>query len=113
MVGVRPQAGGPARPGPPPWVVPRRSRLRRAALVAIAAAVGCAGGIYGVGGGSILAPVLIGDGHPPARAAPATLTTRPRARVQETGRRIGAHGSSVTRHPVSRRSPRCAGRTGR
>ena len=78
MVGVRPQAGGPARPGPPPWVVPRRSRLRRAALVAIAAAVGCAGGIYGVGGGSILAPVLIGDGHPPARAAPATLTTRPR-----------------------------------
>jgi hypothetical protein len=30
---------------------------------------------------------------------PATLTTRPRARVQETGRRSGAHGSIVTGTP--------------
>jgi uncharacterized membrane protein YfcA len=53
----------------------RRSRLPRAALLVIAAVVGCVGGIYGVGGGSILAPVLIGDGHPPARAAPAALAS--------------------------------------
>jgi uncharacterized protein len=44
-------------------------------LVALAAAVGCAGGIYGVGGGSILAPVLIGSGRPPAEVAPAALAS--------------------------------------
>ena len=44
-------------------------------MTASAAAVGCVGGIYGVGGGSILAPVLIADGHPPARAAPAALSS--------------------------------------
>src|SRR6185437_666990 len=33
-----------------------------------------------------------GDRQP----VPATLTTRRRARVQETGRRSGAHGSTVT-----------------
>jgi hypothetical protein len=33
---------------------------------------------------------------------PATLTTRPRARVQETGRRSGAHGSIVTGTPNRR-----------
>ena len=53
----------------------RRSRLPRAALLVIAAVVGCVGGIYGIGGGSILAPVLIADGHPPARAAPAALSS--------------------------------------
>ena len=36
-------------------------------LVVLAAAVGCVGGIYGIGGGSILAPVLIASGRPPAR----------------------------------------------
>ncbi len=34
-------------------------------LVVLAAAVGCAGGIYGIGGGSILAPVLIASGARP------------------------------------------------
>jgi uncharacterized membrane protein YfcA len=42
-------------------------------LVVVAAAVGCAGGIYGIGGGSILAPVLIASGRPPAVVAPAAL----------------------------------------
>ncbi len=45
------------------------------ALVLLAAAVGCAGGIYGIGGGSILAPILIGTGRPPAQAAPAALAS--------------------------------------
>ena len=39
------------------------------ALVLVAAAVGCAGGIYGIGGGSILAPMLIGTGRPATEVA--------------------------------------------
>ena len=45
------------------------------ALVALAAVVGCVGGIYGIGGGSILAPVLIGSGRPPSEVAPAALAS--------------------------------------
>jgi len=44
-------------------------------LVLLAAAVGCVGGIYGIGGGSILAPVLIGTGRPPREVAPAALAS--------------------------------------
>jgi uncharacterized membrane protein YfcA len=42
-------------------------------LVVMAAAVGCVGGIYGIGGGSILAPILIGTGRRPAEVALAAL----------------------------------------
>jgi hypothetical protein len=45
------------------------------ALVTLAAVVGCVGGIYGIGGGSILAPVLIGSGRPPSEVAPAALAS--------------------------------------
>ena len=38
-----------------------------------AAIVGCVGGIYGIGGGSILAPILIGSGRSAAEVAPAAL----------------------------------------
>ena len=52
----------------------RRVRLIPAPVLAtLAAAVGCAGGIYGIGGGSILAPVLIGAGRKPSQVAPAAL----------------------------------------
>ncbi len=44
-------------------------------LVILAAAVGCVGGIYGIGGGSILAPILIGTGRRPAEVAPAALAS--------------------------------------
>ena len=44
-------------------------------LILLSAAVGCIGGIYGIGGGSILAPLLIGTGRPPAEAAPAALAS--------------------------------------
>jgi uncharacterized membrane protein YfcA len=60
-----PGATGPSRP----W------RLPAAVLVPLAVAVGCAGGIYGIGGGSILAPVLIGSGRDPADVAPAALAS--------------------------------------
>jgi uncharacterized protein len=46
-----------------------------AVLVVLAAAVGCIGGIYGIGGGSILSPILIGSGRPPAEVAPAALAS--------------------------------------
>jgi uncharacterized membrane protein YfcA len=54
---------GPIRVIPPP------------VLVGLAAVVGCVGGIYGIGGGSILAPILIGSGRPASRVAPAALAS--------------------------------------
>jgi uncharacterized protein len=44
-------------------------------IVPMAAVIGCVGGIYGIGGGAILAPVLIGAGRSPSEVAPATLTS--------------------------------------
>jgi uncharacterized protein len=56
---------------------PRTEKRERALppplLTAISAMVGCVGGIYGIGGGSILAPILIGSGRKPAEVAPAAL----------------------------------------
>jgi uncharacterized membrane protein YfcA len=60
-----PQGGGRAR----------TRLLPASALIPLAAAVGCAGGIYGIGGGSILAPILIGSGREPAEVAPAALAS--------------------------------------
>jgi hypothetical protein len=45
------------------------------ALILLATAVGCVGGIYGIGGGSILAPILIGTGRSPREVAPASLAS--------------------------------------
>jgi uncharacterized protein len=45
------------------------------ALVVLAVAVGCVGGIYGIGGGAILAPVLIGSRRKPSEVAPAALAS--------------------------------------
>ncbi len=42
-------------------------------IVAMAVVVGIIGGIYGIGGGSILGPVLVGRGLAVARVAPAAL----------------------------------------
>jgi uncharacterized membrane protein YfcA len=44
-------------------------------LVLLSAVVGCAGGIYGIGGGSILAPILIATGRKPSEVAPAGLAS--------------------------------------
>src|SRR6266576_1607791 len=58
LVLTRPARAG--EPGRPP-------RLIRAPVpMVLAAVVGCVGGIYGIGGGAFLAPVLIGSGqsHP-------------------------------------------------
>jgi hypothetical protein len=62
----------PARTGEPG----RSARLIPApVLVGLAVVVGCVGGIYGLGGGSILAPVLIGSGRKPSEVAPAALAS--------------------------------------
>jgi uncharacterized membrane protein YfcA len=53
----------------------RRVAIPAPLLVLLACGVGCVGGIYGIGGGSILAPVLIGSGRPPAEVAPAALAS--------------------------------------
>jgi hypothetical protein len=54
---------------------PARYMIPAPALVILAAAVGCVGGIYGIGGGSILAPILVGTGRRPAEVAPAALAS--------------------------------------
>jgi uncharacterized protein len=64
LVLTRSRANSPDRP-----VV----RLPAPVLVVLACAVGCVGGIYGIGGGAILAPILIGLGRQPAQVAPAAL----------------------------------------
>ena len=45
------------------------------ALITLAVLVGCVGGIYGIGGGSILAPILIASGGRPREVAPAALAS--------------------------------------
>ena len=60
---------GPDGSARPAWLIPAP------VLVVVAAAVGCVGGIYGIGGGSILAPILIGSGLPPAQVAPTALAS--------------------------------------
>ena len=71
---AEPTPAAPAKPTPT-LAAPRRYPLRGPVLILLAAAVGCVGGIYGIGGGSILAPVLIGTGRPPSQVAPAALVS--------------------------------------
>lgn len=59
---------------------PRRSDrparpLSRRTITVLALLVGVVGGIYGIGGGSILGPVLVGSGMSVATVAPAALTS--------------------------------------
>lgn len=57
-----------AKPRPVP------GRLHRQATWLLALLVGTVGGVYGIGGGSILAPILIALGYSVYEVAPATLT---------------------------------------
>lgn len=56
---------------PAPGSLPRRLRPRVVRLLAFV--VGIAGGVYGIGGGSIIGPVLVGTGMAVATVAPAAL----------------------------------------
>lgn len=75
VAGVLLPLGGWLALGHPAQAGERRPRLPTPALAVLAAAVECVGGIYGIGGRSILAPVLIGDGRPPGEVAPAALAS--------------------------------------
>ncbi|WP_434740135.1 TSUP family transporter [Micromonospora sp. SH-82] len=56
-----------------PWPTgPAPSRPR---LISLSALVGVVGGVYGIGGGSILGPILVGRGMPVAVVAPAALAS--------------------------------------
>jgi uncharacterized membrane protein YfcA len=52
---------------------PALDRRMRAVVWLLALTVGCAGGIYGIGGGSLLAPILLAVGFSAYEVAPATL----------------------------------------
>jgi uncharacterized membrane protein YfcA len=53
----------------------RPRRIPVPALVVLACLTGCIGGIYGIGGGAILSPILIASGRPAAEVAPAALAS--------------------------------------
>lgn len=64
------------------WLVRRvlaapvaRPPLGTRTTVALAAVVGVVGGVYGIGGGSLLAPILVGSGLSVAVVAPAALAS--------------------------------------
>jgi uncharacterized membrane protein YfcA len=63
------------RPAPPAGPDRPARQIPAPALVVLAIVVGCVGGIYGIGGGAILAPILIGSGRKPSEVAPATLAS--------------------------------------
>ena len=75
LAATRPRRPGALRPRPDSAGEPERRRGSPLLLVMLAAGVGCVGGIYGIGGGSILAPILIATGRPPAEVAPAALAS--------------------------------------
>jgi uncharacterized membrane protein YfcA len=52
---------------------PSPSRRARQAIWLLSLAVGTVGGIYGIGGGSLLAPILLAIGYSAYEVAPATL----------------------------------------
>jgi uncharacterized membrane protein YfcA len=63
--------GGSSDPAQPS----RPRRIPIPVLVVLACLTGCAGGIYGIGGGAILSPILIGSGRPASEVAPAALAS--------------------------------------
>jgi uncharacterized protein len=89
-----------------------RPRVRGWAVVALAGGAGFVGGVYGIGGGSLLGPVLVAAGYPVARVAAsallatlitsaagvaafallATTTSAPAAPVWHLGLLLGAGG---------------------
>lgn len=61
------------RSGAPVRAVSEQPSARSIGLLALI--IGVVGGVYGIGGGSLLSPILIGRGLPVATVAPAALTS--------------------------------------
>lgn len=55
--------------------VPAPAAVSRRGITALALAVGVVGGVYGIGGGSLLGPILVGRGMPVSEVAPAALAS--------------------------------------
>jgi uncharacterized membrane protein YfcA len=53
----------------------RRALPGRGVITVLALGVGVVGGVYGIGGGSLLGPILVGRGLPVATVAPAALAS--------------------------------------
>jgi uncharacterized membrane protein YfcA len=53
----------------------QRGQPSNRSIAALAVVVGVVGGIYGIGGGSLLSPILVGRGLPIPTIAPAALTS--------------------------------------
>jgi len=91
-------------PAPQPGAARSQRNLPSPVLIGLACLVGCAGGIYGIGGGSVLAPVLIGAGRSAADVAPAalasTFVTSIAGVVTFTILSIHQHGSVAPDWPV-------------
>ncbi|MFI1148305.1 TSUP family transporter [Streptomyces sp. NPDC020817] len=60
---------------PPRQPKPPGDRPSARTVTGLALAVGVVGGIYGIGGGSLLGPILVGRGMPVAKVAPAALAS--------------------------------------
>jgi hypothetical protein len=58
-----------------PTTAAGRPKLAPRAITGLALVVGVIGGIYGIGGGSILAPILVGSGVSVVSVAPAALAS--------------------------------------
>jgi uncharacterized protein len=73
-------------------------------VILLATIVGCVGGIYGIGGGSVLAPVLIGAGRPMREVAPAalasTFVTSVAGVITFVALAVGRHGSVAPDWPT-------------
>jgi uncharacterized membrane protein YfcA len=53
----------------------RHTRLSSRRIIQLALLVGLVGGVYGIGGGSILGPILVGSGMTVATVAPAAIAS--------------------------------------
>lgn len=60
---------------PRPGLLPNEAAMSPRTVTGLALVVGVIGGIYGIGGGSILGPVLVGSGMSVAVVAPAALAS--------------------------------------
>ncbi len=67
-------------------------------MIVLACLTGCVGGIYGIGGGSILSPLLIGSGRPASEVAPAALAS---TFVTSMGGVITFTILSISKNPVA------------
>ena len=87
-----------------PWIRPTTWRFAPTQITLLALVVGVVGGVYGIGGGSILGPVLVASGMAVSEVAPAALAstflTSLAGAVAYAILALNAEGSIAPRWPV-------------